>query len=282
MSIEILVSPERLQQLISEGDCLVMDCRFDFSGPEKGREAWLAGHIPGAHYAHLDHDLASPVEDKSGRHPLPEPDAFAGFLASLGWKEGRLVVAYDDGSNALGGRLWWLMRYFGQPSALLDGGFAGWKKTGFRLETGPVESQSTSIAAFKGDDSMVASSGQVLENLESKANIILDAREQDRFAGKIEPLDQKAGHIPGAVNRHFQLNLAENGKFKNPELLRGEFESLLRESSAETIVSYCGSGVTACHNLFAMELAGMGAGRLYPGSWSEWIQDSSRPIEKGD
>lgn len=279
MSSEILVSADRLAQLIIAGDCLVVDCRFDLSAVNKGRSDWLAGHIPGAHYAHLDEDLAAPVTVHSGRHPLPEARAFAGFLASLGWSEGQLVVACDAGSGAFAGRLWWLMRYFGQPAALLDGGVAAWKEAGLTLETGPAESPPAPPACLQANTAMVVSTEQVLENLAAKNDIVLDARAPDRFSGQHEPLDTKGGHIPGAINRHLQLNLASSGKFKDPATLNSEFESLLGETSAAAIVHSCGSGVTACHNLFAMELAGMGTGRLYPGSWSEWIRDPSRPIE---
>ena len=279
MSSEILVSPERLQQLITAGDCLVVDCRFDLSDVKKGRNDWLEGHIPGAHYAHLDDDLASPITVQSGRHPLPETGAFARFLASLGWSEGQLVVACDEGSNALAGRMWWLMRYFAQPAALLDGGLAAWKEAGLPLETGPVESQQAPVASLQAITAMAVSSGEVLKNLESKDDIVLDARSPERFSGEVEPLDTKGGHIPDSVNRHLELNLEANGRFKAPSKLRSEFEALLGETGAASVVHSCGSGIAACHNLFAMELAGMGTSRLYPGSWSEWIRNPSRPIE---
>lgn len=282
MSNDILVSTARLQQLIIAGDCLVVDCRFDLGDVNKGRKDWLAGHIPGAHHAHLNEDLAMPITDQSGRHPLPEAGAFAGFLASMGWSEGQLVVACDAGSNAFAGRMWWLMRYFGQPAALLDGGLAAWNEAGLPLETGPGDSQPVPASNLQAMSTMVVSSEQVLENLESKDDIVLDARSPERFSGQNEPLDTVGGHIPGAVNRYLQLNLALNGKFKNPATLRSEFKALLGEATAAAIVHSCGSGVTACHNLFAMELAGMGTGRLYPGSWSEWIRDPSRPIETGN
>ena len=276
---EILVSTERLEQLISEGDCLVVDCRFDLSDGSKGRKAWLAGHIPGAHYAHLGDDLSARVTAQSGRHPLPETKAFAVFLASLGWIEGQLVVACDEGSNAISGRLWWLMRYFGQPAALLDGGMAAWHEAGLPLQTGPVEAQAAPEPHLQANPAMTISTGQIVDNLERKDIFVLDARAPDRFSGAVESLDAKAGHIPGAVNRHMQLNLKSNGRFKDPADLRSEFEARLGDIGAESVAHSCGSGVTACHNSFAMELAGMGRGLLYPGSWSEWIQDPSRPVE---
>ena len=282
MSHEILVSADHLHQLIIAGDCLVVDCRYDLGDVNKGRNDWLAGHIPGAYYAHLGDDLAAPVTARSGRHPLPEADVFAGFLASLGWSEGQLVVACDAGSNAFAGRMWWLMRYFGQPAALLDGGLAAWKEAGLPLETGPVESRQMPVTRLQANTAMTVSSGQVLKNLESKESIVLDARSPERFSGQMEPLDTKGGHIPGSVNRYLQLNLTSNGSFKDPATLKSEFKALLGETAAATIVHSCGSGVTACHNLFALELAGMGTGRLYPGSWSEWIREPSRPIATGN
>ena len=189
------------------------------------------------------------------------------------------MVACDEGSNALAGRMWWLMRYFAQPAALLDGGLAAWKEVGLPLETGPVESRQAPVASLQAITAMAVSSGQVLKNLESKDDIVLDARSPERFSGEVEPLDTKGGHIPDSVNRHLELNLEANGRFKAPSKLRSEFEALLGETGAASVVHSCGSGITACHNLFAMELAGMGTSRLYPGSWSEWIRNPSRPIE---
>jgi thiosulfate/3-mercaptopyruvate sulfurtransferase len=279
MKPEILVSTGRLARLISAGDCLVVDCRFDLSDVNKGRKDWLAGHIPGAHYAHLGDDLSAQATARSGRHPLPESEAFAVFLASLGWVEGQLVVACDSGSNAISGRLWWLMRYFGQPAALLDGGMAAWNEAGLPLQTGPVEAQPAVVPNLRADLTMTVSTKRIVENLETMDLTVLDARAPERFSGVLETLDAKAGHIPGAVNRNMQLNLESNGRFKDPASLRSEFEARLGDASAESVAHSCGSGVTACHNLFAMELAGMGRGLLYPGSWSEWIQDPSRPVE---
>jgi len=279
MNTEILVSAERLEQLITSGDCLVVDCRFDFSDAKKGREDWLAGHIPGASYAHLDDDLAAPVTARSGRHPLPEPRAFCEFLASVGWTDDKLLLAYDQDSNATAGRLWWLMRYFGRPAALLDGGLAAWKAAGFPLESGPPEPRPAPLPRLVPNTTMTVSSEQVLHNLKANEFIVLDARSAERFSGQSETLDAEAGHIPGSVNRPLRLNLEENGQFRNPAQLRAEFEALLSASGAVSIAHSCGSGITACHNLFAMELAGLDAGRLYPGSWSEWIRDPSRPIE---
>lgn len=281
MNSDLLVSASRLNELIQTGECRVVDCRFEFSGTDKGRANWLAGHIPGASYAHLDHDLAAPVDGQSGRHPLPKTRPFAEYLASIGWSSGMLLVAYDEGSNAISARLWWLMRYFGQPAALLDGGLVAWIDEGFALEFGNVEPERGTVEDLVPDFSMTASSEDILNSLESRSLDVLDARTSARFSGAEENLDTKAGHIPGSLNRHFGSNLGRDGRFHDPARLREQFEEILGHAETNRVVHSCGSGVTACHNLFAMELAGMGKTRLYPGSWSQWIRDPRRPIETG-
>ena len=279
MHNEILVSAQRLHELIQAGQAVAVDCRFDLTNADKGRADWLSGHIPGAGYAHLDDDLAAAVSAESGRHPLPEATAFARFLASLGWSPGKLIVAYDEGSNAISGRLWWLMRYFGHSAALLDGGLAAWIAAGFALESGPLQVQPATITGLHGDDRMIVSSSQIQAGIGAGRLTVLDARAPERFSGRVEALDSRAGHIPGSLNRPLQLNLTESGCFKLPALLRTEFTALLGELEPARIAHSCGSGVTACHNFFAMELARMNPSLLYPGSWSEWIRDPSRPIE---
>ncbi|MBT8064359.1 MAG: sulfurtransferase [Gammaproteobacteria bacterium] len=278
--MDILVSAERLNDLIAGGACIPVDCRFEFTGAERGRAQWRAGHIPGARYAHLDEDLAAPVEDHTGRHPLPETDAFARYLASIGWTGEKLLVAYDAGSGALASRLWWLMRYYGKPAAILDGGLAAWTAAGFELESGEVEAAPAPVEHLVPAEDATVDTEALAGDLASR--LVVDARSAERFSGAVETLDTKAGHIPGARNRPFDQNLGEDGRFKTPETLRSEFEGLLNETHPERVVHSCGSGVTACHNLFAMELAGIGGSRLYPGSWSEWIRDPRRPIATGD
>lgn len=282
MKSDILLSTKRLNELMQTGRCTVVDCRFDFSDSGKGKADWLAGHIPGAFYAHLDDDLAGPVEAQTGRHPLPEPSEFARFLASTGWSKGQLVVAYDEASNAISARLWWLMRYFGQPAALLDGGLAAWVEAGFSLEACATPSEPAQPVLFEANENMIVSSADIHRSLGSGALRILDARARERYSGQAEFLDTRAGHIPGALNRPFTDNLDSNGRFREPGWLKAQFESTQGLASPEDVVHSCGSGITACHNLFAMELAGLGLTRLYPGSWSEWIRDPARPVATGE
>lgn len=274
-----LVSARQLNDLIGKDQVIVFDCRFDFADTEKGRRDWRSGHIPGARYAHLDNDLSSPIEPHTGRHPLPDTAGFARFLADAGWTPGLQVVAYDEGANAVAARLWWLMVYHGQPAALLDGGFAAWKAAGLPLQEGEILAEPQAVADLVPRAEMTVEAEDIQD---SNARLtVLDARASERFTGKVENLDSKAGHIPGAINRPFGANLQMNGRFKDPETLRREFESVLGGTAPGQVAHSCGSGVTACHNLFAMQRAGLDGSRLYAGSWSEWIRDPQRPIATG-
>lgn len=281
MSRKILVSAAELDSLIGNGRAIAADCRFDFANPEKGRSDWLAGHVPGAAYAHLDNDLSSPVEAHTGRHPLPSTAKFAEFLGRIGWTPGRLLVAYDEGSCAVASRLWWLMDYFGQSAALLDGGLAAWRAAGLRLEAGEPVPSPQPPPDLKPRTGATVGSDDILSDLGRDDLLVLDARASPRFTGEMETLDTRAGHIPGSVNRPFGSNLTPMGRFKERGQLRREFEALMESRRPGAVAHSCGSGVTACHNLFAMELAGLTGSRLYPGSWSEWIRDPNRPIETG-
>ncbi len=279
MKTSILLSADQLNELIEAGDCVTVDCRFDFNDPNRARRDWLAGHIPGAAYADMDKDLAAPIQDHTGRHPLPDSGAFSRYLASIGWHTGKLLVAYDAGSGALAVRLWWLMRYLGKPAAVLDGGIVAWTKAGYDLESGEPAVQASPVEMLAPIDEMALDTEQLTIHMDEVT--LLDARSEERFTGEREHLDTRAGHIPGSLNRPYDINLTGEQRFKPAAELRAEFEALLGDRDPSTVVHTCGSGVTACHNLFAMELAGIGPGRLYPGSWSEWIRDPSRPIETG-
>jgi thiosulfate/3-mercaptopyruvate sulfurtransferase len=281
MSRKILVSAAELDSLIRSAQAVAVDCRFDFADPDKGRSEWLAGHVPGSAYAHLDNDLSSPVEPHTGRHPMPAPAKFEQFLGRIGWTPGTLLVAYDEGSNAVASRLWWLMEYFGQSAALLDGGLAAWRAAGLPLEAGETILKPQTAPNLVPRVDTTVGPEDILDDLGGDDLLVLDARASPRFTGEMETLDARAGHIPGSVNRPFGANLTRGGQFKESGRLRREFEALLDSRSPGSVAHSCGSGVTACHNLFAMELAGLAGSRLYPGSWSEWIRDPDRPIETG-
>jgi thiosulfate/3-mercaptopyruvate sulfurtransferase len=274
---ELLLSVKQLAQCMDKGSCVLVDCCFDLSKPQQSLQDYLAGHIPGAFYAHLDSVLASEITPQSGRHPLPEPGVFAAFLASMDWQEGKLLVAYDAGNGAFAARLWWLMRYFGLDAALLDGGLAAWKEAGLPLQQGVVEITQGILPELHEHQQMAVTADDILSQRDRM--VLLDARAPERFSGAIEPLDSKAGHIPGALNRPFAQNLDASGRFKSSGQLRTEFSEILAGRKVDNTVHYCGSGVTACHNAFAMELAGLKGSRIYPGSWSEWIRDPARPVE---
>jgi thiosulfate/3-mercaptopyruvate sulfurtransferase len=276
----ILVSPEELAGHLDDPDWVVFDTRHDLGDVEKGRRAYAAGHVPGAYFMHLDEDLSGPKTGKNGRHPLPGLAEFAERMNASGVTPGTQVVIYDDAGGSLAARLWWLLRWLGQDRvALLDGGFPAWQKEGR-----PVSQEVP--APRKGNFVPRPHLGWTvdapfLERFHDDAAVrLLDARAAERFAGTQEPIDPVAGHIPGAINRFWKDNLAPEGRFKPGAALRKEFDLLLAGAAPSQSVNMCGSGVTACHNIFAMELAGLPGARLYPGSWSEWCSDSTRPMTR--
>lgn len=280
MNEEILISAARLNEALVSEDILLVDCRFDLANPSRGRELWSQNHLPGAFYAHLDDDLSSPVGPQTGRHPLPDQSRFAQFLSSIGWSQTSQLVAYDDGSGAIAVRLWWLMRYFGLEASLLDGGLAAWVAAGLPLEDVVPEFKHTALPVLAVRRQMVIEVQELQDRLAAVS--VLDARAAERFTGEVEPLDTRAGHIPGALNRPFTDNLDAEGRFKPAHELRAEFSAVLAGREGLPVAHSCGSGVTACHNHFAMALAGLEPGRVYAGSWSEWIRDPGRPIATGN
>ncbi len=258
---------------------VVLDCRFELSNPNAGRSDYAAGHIPNALYIDLEDDLSGPVNETSGRHPLPAIDAISATLGQLGVTPQTSVVVYDAANSAFASRAWFILKWLGHKDvAVLDGGLAAWVAEGHDLtqEVRAVDSVSHYPADVNND--WVVQAIAVEANLEGKRFHLIDARGADRFSGASEPIDPVAGHVPGAFNRPFTENLTETGHFKHAELLRQEWNAT---GLTGDLVMMCGSGVTACHHLLAREVAGLKAGRLYAGSWSEWIKDSSRPVALG-
>ena len=280
MNRQILFSPQELHAEHKSNANIVVDCRFDLSDTGAGYRDYLEAHIPGAVYAHLDDDLSSPVTATSGRHPLPAADEFSGFLARSGWQPGIRLVAYDNAGGAIAARLWWLMKYFGHDCAgLLDGGIASWQAAGYELESGRVTTAGATPASVQASSEMVMSTAEVFDNLGSDEKVLVDVRASERYSGQTEPIDSVAGHVPGSVNFPLQLSLAQSGRFKPARQIREDLLGLLKGYPANDVVYMCGSGVTACHTIFAAELAGLEGSKLYAGSWSEWIRDPSHPVE---
>lgn len=260
---------------------VVFDCRHDLMDTGKGERAYREGHIPGAYFAHLDIDLSGEKTGRNGRHPLPSPAAFVGFLARHGVTQGSKVIAYDDVGGQFAARLWWLARWVGlRDVSLLDGGITAWLAEG-RALSAAVPTPRPAPLAGHADPLMLTSAEELLPRLEGADLCLIDARAPERFRGDVEPIDPIAGHIPGAVNRFYKENLTPDLRFRLPEQLRQEFTSMLGTVAPSRTVHQCGSGVTACANIFAMEYAGLPGSTLYAGSWSEWIADSSRPIVRG-
>jgi thiosulfate/3-mercaptopyruvate sulfurtransferase len=275
-----LVSTEVLAAHLDAPDWIVFDCRHDLAAPERGRAEYAKSHIPGARFLHLDDDLSAPMTGKNGRHPLPDPAAFMEKLSRAGVDSGKQVVAYDAQGGMVAARLWWMLRWLGHPCvAVLDGGWNQWVAEG-RPQSAEVPQPVR--AHFAGaPDAGAVDAGFVLSHL-GDGTTLLDARAPDRFRGQNETLDPVGGRIPGARNRYSRDNLDTSGRFKAPERLEKEFRAALGDADPAQAVHYCGSGVSACHNLFAMELAGLRGGRLYPGSWSEWCADPKRPVAVGE
>ncbi|HEY5775707.1 MAG TPA: sulfurtransferase [Xanthomonadales bacterium] len=280
MKDKMLVSAQELHAAQASKSCLVFDCRFVLSDPASGYRDYLDAHIPGALYAHLDDDLSGPVTDSSGRHPLPAAEKFAEFLARSGWRPGTMLVAYDLADGSIAARLWWLMKYFGHDDvALLDGGFRAWQSEGFELQSGVVTTARTTPVSLTARADMAVSTADILDNIGDGGRVLVDVRASERFRGEVEPIDPVAGHIPGSLNFPFQLNLSATGCFKPIADVRERLTTLAGRHRPDEMIYMCGSGVTACHTLFAAELAGLKGSKLYAGSWSEWIRDPSRPVE---
>lgn len=277
-----LIDPETLAPHLADDSWVVVDCRFDLANPSQGEQRHRESHIPGARYAHLDRDLSSETTGVNGRHPLPTPDQMRDRFGSLGIGPGTQVVAYDADSGMYAARLWWMLRFMGHEEvAVLDGGVARWLREGRAVQGGPEAWSPRTFVGTPRDDWQL-DAARVIEGLNDPSRVLVDARAEARFRGESETIDTTAGHIPGAKNYFFQRNLADDKTFKSAQDLRAQWVDLLRDTPPECVVMYCGSGVTACHNLLALEHAGLSGARLYPGSWSEWSADPGRPVATGD
>jgi thiosulfate/3-mercaptopyruvate sulfurtransferase len=274
-----LISTEALAERLSEPGWLVADCRFELDRPDAGRQAWKAGHIPGAIHVDLERDLSAPVTPATGRHPLPAPDAFAATLSRLGIGNQTTVVCYDAGPGAYAARFWWMLRWVGHHAvAVLDGGFAAWVAEGRPTDTQPAQRAPAKFLARPRPE-MVLDAAAVAGAL-ARGETLVDVRGAERFAGRVEPLDAVAGHVPGAVNLPFLENLDPAGRFRGPVELAALWHSRTGTAPGRAPICMCGSGVTACQGLLALEVAGIRGGRLYAGSWSEWIRDPARPVAR--
>jgi thiosulfate/3-mercaptopyruvate sulfurtransferase len=275
-----IVTPNELCSHLQDASWAIIDCRADLARPEWGAHAYAEGHIPGAVHANLERDLSGEITRSTGRHPLPAPQRFAETLSRWGIDASTQVVAYDQGNSAYAARLWWMLRWMGHHAvAVLDGGFAAWQKAGLPI-SGRAEGRAPrSFVIQKGDQPV--STAELQDVLGRNAAALVDARASDRFNGRNETIDPVAGHVPGALNHPFAENLDENGHFRSAQELRKRWERTLAGRGPEETITMCGSGVTACHNLLALEIAGLPGARLYAGSWSEWIRDPSRPVDRG-
>jgi thiosulfate/3-mercaptopyruvate sulfurtransferase len=290
MMIKTLIDVDSLQELLGNPRLAIIDCRFDLLNPDAGRKAYLEAHIPGARYVDLNRDLSAPVGAHTGRHPLPAPHTFAARLGSLGIGKHTQVVAYDEANGSLAARLWWMLRWLGHHNvAVLDGGLQAWTAAGGELQSGEVVSH----APLHGhayvehlpphpNPNAVISTAELQQALLNPNALLVDARGKERYAGQAEPLDSVAGHIPGAVNHPCTANLDADSRFLPAAVLRRRWQELLAGRHPEQVIAMCGSGVTACHNLLSLEIAGLTGAKLYAGSWSEWIRDPNRPVARGD
>jgi thiosulfate/3-mercaptopyruvate sulfurtransferase len=276
-----LVPTAVLAGLLADPALRIVDVRHDLGQPERwGEDQYRAAHVPGAVFAHLDRDLSAPKTGRNGRHPLPSPEAAAEFFSRLGIGADTQVIAYDQGSGMFASRLWWMLRWLGHDAvAVLDGGFEKWRREG-RPVTAEIRTPPRAVFVPRRVAPTVGAN-DILDSLAHDSLTLIDARAPERFRGEAEPLDPVAGHIPHARNRPFALNVNPDGIFKPAGVLREEFAQLLGTTPLSKVVHQCGSGVTACHNILAMEVAGLPGTRLYPGSWSEWCADPSRPVATG-
>ena len=279
MNASTIVCCSELAAHLNDADWRVFDCRHQLSDAGYGEKAYAAGHLPGAFFMHLDRDLSGLKTGKNGRHPLPDPQQLAAKLGAAGVSRQTQVVVCDDAGGMMAGRLWWLLRWLGHDKvAVLDGGIGQWLKEGRPLSSEVPTSKPADFSVVQRD--WVVSADDVLANIERGEFCVIDARAPDRFRGENETMDPVGGHIPGARNRFFRDNLDADGYFRSAAELRNDYLGLLAGVEPAQVVMQCGSGVTACHNLLAMEIAGLHGAKLYAGSWSEWCSDPARPVAR--
>lgn len=275
-----IISADEAARHLDNPDWVIVDCRFDLKNPSWGLQSYQQMHIPGAVYAHMDHDLSGPITPNSGRHPLPDIQTITTRLSKWGIDQQKQVIVYDTAGGAFACRLWWQLRFVGHWSvAVLDGGFQTWQQSGYPIATG-IEVRSPATFIPQVDWNMVADANEVERIRQDDSYRLIDARAPERYRGELEPIDPIAGHIPGALNRFHGNNLGPDGKFLSPAQLRSHFNTLIEDTPPDRVIMYCGSGVTSVHHILAMEIAGLPGARLYAGSWSEWIRDPNRPIAK--
>ncbi|MEZ3185855.1 sulfurtransferase [Pseudomonas sp. LM13] len=279
MPLAQLITAEQLARRLNDPALRILDCRFALEDPAYGERSYHQGHVPGARFADLEKDLSGPVTPGvTGRHPLPEPEGLAARFRQWGLDDDSEVVLYDDGPGAFAARAWWLLLWLGKRDGvyLLDGGLKAWREAGLPMSEAIPDGE-TGTFSGRADGSLIIDAAGLQKHLDDPQLALLDARALPRFLGEVEPIDPIAGHIPNAICVPFTDNLRSDGRFLPIDQLRTRFDTLLDNKPPQSAVAYCGSGVTACHNLFALCLAGYPQGRLYPGSWSEWITDAQRP-----
>ena len=282
MTHNTLVSATTLNENINNPKWIIIDCRFSLANSDAGSYAYRHGHLPNARYAHLNHDLSSTLSDLNGRHPLPSFKLLANKLGAWSISNNTQIVVYDDAGGAFAARLWWLLKSLGHNKvAVLNGGIQHWQKQGYALTTTLPTQNPTTFRPYL-NTTLWLTAGQLQNKLARKSICLIDARTPERYRGEQEPIDPVAGHIPGSLNRPFQLNFDSTGLFLPAESLNSQFKKVIGTTVPEQVVHYCGSGVTACHNLLAMEIAGLTGSKLYAGSWSEWIRDKNRGVAKGN
>lgn len=278
----MLISTADLATHLNDPSWVIFDCRHDLADHGKGERLYRESHLPGSHFASVETALAGAKTGKNGRHPLPKPDEFADFLVRHGVTPELTIVAYDDAGGLYAARLWWLARWIGLKNVvLLDGGWQKWTAEGRPVNAAIPQPTAARPLTVRVEPAAVLSAAEVLKRISDPASALIDARAGERYRGEVEPLDPVAGHIPGALNRFYKANLRADLTFRSADEVKSEFRALIGDRAPTAVAHQCGSGITACANIFAMEYAGLPGSKLYAGSWSEWVSDPTRPVARG-